>query len=112
LEIKFLEFRLEKFFVRQLGLVLSDQSWGETAAECVFDYLIVFAGTQYDAYRGLLMLFAYIAVQRLQVEIELAKIFRLKLIYLEFKSDKSVKAAMEEKQIKCKILPADLHGEF
>src|ERR1017187_9051705 len=58
------------------------------------------------------MLFAYIAVQRLQVEIELAKILRLKLIYLEFKGDKSVKAAMEEKQIKCKIPPANLYGKF
>src|ERR1035437_7025963 len=46
LEIKFLELRLEQLFVRQFGLVLRDQSWGEAAAECVFDYLIVFAGTQ------------------------------------------------------------------
>jgi hypothetical protein len=46
LEIKFLELRLEQLFVRQFGFVLSDQSCGETAAECVFDYLIVFAGTQ------------------------------------------------------------------
>ena len=41
LEIKFLELRLEQLFVRQFGLVLSDQSWGEAAAERVFDYLIV-----------------------------------------------------------------------
>jgi hypothetical protein len=46
LEIKFLELRLEQLFVRQFGLVLSDQSWGEAAAERVFDYLVVFAGTQ------------------------------------------------------------------
>jgi hypothetical protein len=46
LEIKFLELRLEQLFVRQFGLVLRDQSWGEASAERVFDYLIVFAGTQ------------------------------------------------------------------
>ena len=58
------------------------------------------------------MLFAYIAVQRLQVEIEFAKILRFKFMNLEFKGDKSVKTAMEEKQIECKIPPANLHGEF
>ena len=46
LEIKFLELRLEQLFVRQFGLVLSDQSWGKCAAERVFDDLVVFAGTQ------------------------------------------------------------------
>jgi len=46
LEIKFLELGLEQLFVGQFDLVLSDQSWGEAAAQRVFDYLVVFAGTQ------------------------------------------------------------------
>jgi hypothetical protein len=58
------------------------------------------------------VLFAYIAVQRLQVEIQFAKILRLKFVNLEFKGDKSVKTAMELKQIECKIPPANLHGKF
>ena len=58
------------------------------------------------------MLFAHIAVQSLQVKGHFAKVFRLEIIDLEFKSDKAGKTAVKEKQIDIEILVAYLDLEF
>ena len=55
---------------------------------------------------------AVIAVEGLEVEVELAKVFGLETVHLQFDGDEAVEAAMEEQQIECEVATAYLYGIF
>ncbi len=55
---------------------------------------------------------AVIAVEGFEVEVELAKMLGLEAGGLEFNGDEAVQSAMEEKQVKGEVLPANLDGIF
>ena len=50
----------------------------------------------------------HVPVEGLQIELEFAKVFRLKLDDLEFKRDQAVECAIEEEQIEFKVSSANL----
>ncbi len=52
--------------------------------------------------------FAFVAVQRFQVEVQLAEVFGLKAADLELNGNEAVEASMEKQQIQSKVLAADL----
>ena len=82
--IKLVEFGLEEFLVWEAGLVFGDEGRGEGAAQGVFDDLVVLGGAEEHADGGLLMGLAHVAVESFEVEFELAQVFRLELVDLEF----------------------------
>lgn len=53
-----------------------------------------------------------IAIQRFEVEVELAQVLRLKGGDFQFNGQQTVEAAMEEEQIQRKVLAADLQRVF
>ena len=50
----------------------------------------------------------HVAVEGLQVELQLAKVFGLELDDFEFKRDQAVERPVEEEQVECEVPPADL----
>src|SRR5690554_5300533 len=107
-----MQFGLQQCLVRQLGLVFGYQCRGQAAVEGVFHDLVILAGTQQYANGGVLVGFADIAIQRLQVKTQLAKIFRLEAADLEFDGHQAVEAAMEKQQVQGKVPSTHLQRVF
>ena len=103
---------MEQSFIRKLRLVLGDEGRGEGSAEGVFNDLFIFAGAEQHTDGGLFVDFFHVAVQRFEVEAELAEILRLKPSDFEFEGDQAIEAAVEKEQVEREVAAADLDREF
>ena len=61
-QIELMQFGLQQFLVRQLGLVLSDEGWGQASAQRVLHHFVVFAGAQQQADGGVFVGLFVVAV--------------------------------------------------
>lgn len=107
-----MEFVLQQLLVRKLRLVFRNQRWRQAAAERVFHHLIILACAQKHADGRLLMRFAHVAIEGLQIKVELAQELRLELANLQLNGDKAVEATVKEEQVECEISPANLYRVF
>ena len=103
-----MELGLEQLLVRQSGLVLGHQRGRHGPAEGVFDDLVVLRGTEEHADRRLLVRLLHVAVEGLQVELELAEMLGLELDDLQFERDQAIERPVEEEQVEGEVPPADL----
>ena len=85
--VKLVQLGLEQSLIGEARLIFGDQGGRERAAEGVFDDLAVFAGAQEDADGGAFVRLAHIAVESLQIELQLAKMLGLELADLELEGD-------------------------
>ena len=108
--VEFVELGLQERLVRQPGLVLGDQGRGHGPAQSVFDDLVVLGGAEEYADRWPLMGLLHVAVEGLQVELELSEMVRLELIDFQLEGDQAVQCPVEEEEIQGEIPPADLEG--
>src|SRR2546423_581116 len=75
----------------------------ESAAQGVLDHFAILRRAEQDADgRGLVGL-ADVAVQGLQIELQLAQVLRLELVHLELERDQAVQAAMKKEQVEEEI---------
>ena len=107
-----MQFRLQQFFIGQLGLVFGDEGGAEVAVHGVFDDFGILAGAEQHADGGVFVGLFRIAVEGFEIEAELAEVFRLEAADLEFDGDEAVQAAVEEEEIEREIPPADLEREL
>ena len=82
------------------------------AAQCIFHHFVFLASAEQHTNRGLFVRLTHIPVQRLQIEGQLAKMFRLKPLYLQFKRNQAVEATMEEEQVQRKVPCPHLYGKL
>ena len=80
-----------------LGLVLGDERGRERAAQAYSTTSLVLAGAEQHADGGVLVGLAHVAVERLQVEAELAEVLGLEAADLQLDGDEAVEAAVEER---------------
>ena len=58
------------------------------------------------------MTLPYITVEGFEVELQLAKVFGLELVYLQLDGDEAVQPTMKEQEVERKIPSPDLHRVF
>ena len=107
-----MELLLEDSSGDYLGLVLGDQRGGEVAVEGVFHDLLVLAAAEQDADAGVLVGALAVAVERFQIEGQLAHVLRLEAACLQLEGDETLQVAMEEEEIELEVLIADLHAHL
>ncbi|MNR65523.1 hypothetical protein D3C85_1885970 [compost metagenome] len=61
-----------------MDLILSDQRRRQAAVEGVLDHFVILAGTKQYTDGRVFVGLAFIAIQRFQIEVQLAQILRLK----------------------------------
>src|SRR5450830_426989 len=103
---------LQQLLVRQAGLVFGDQGWRQAAVKRVLNHLIVFAGAEQYTDGRVLVGFSFIAIQRFQIEVQLAQILRLETADLQLNGHQAVESTVKEQQIQSKITPTDLQRVF
>jgi hypothetical protein len=106
--VKLVELGLQELFVGQAGLVLGDQRRRERARQGVLDYLVVLGRAQQNAERWPLVRLLHVAVQRLEIEFQLAEVLGLELANFQFYGDQGIKRPVEEEQIEGEVPAADL----
>ena len=95
---------------RKLILVLRNQRRRQTAAQRIFHDLVNLAGHIRARRLPTAHAFADVAIERFQVEIQLAEVFRLKLTHLQLNRDQAVETAVEEEQIQRESRPPTCNG--
>jgi hypothetical protein len=108
--VELVELGLQEPLVRQASLILGHERGRHGPAEGVLDDLAVFRGAQEDADRRPLVRLLHVPVERLQVELQLAEVFRLELIDLEFKRDQAVEARLKKRRSRAKSRPPTWSG--
>ena len=108
--VEFVQLGLQQLLVRQPGLVLGDEGRRQRPAQGVLDDLVVLAGAEQHADRRALVRLADVAVEGLQVELQLAEVLGLELADLELDGDQAVQAAVEEEQVEGEVLPPTWSG--
>ena len=99
---------LQQLLVGQAGLVLGDQRRRHGPAQGVLDDLVVLRGAEQHADGRPLVRLLHVAVEGLQVELELAEVLGLELVDLQFEGDQAVERPVEEEQVEGEVPPADL----
>lgn len=88
--VELVQLGLEQFLIGHLGLVFGNHSGGKEAAERVFDDLFVFGGAEQHADGGIFVGLAVIAVERFEIEVELAQMLGFKAAGFELDGDQRV----------------------
>jgi len=89
-------------------MILGDQRRRGRASERVLDDLVVLRRAQQDADRRSLVRLLHIAVERLEVKVQLPEVCGLELADLELEGDQAGQAPVEEHQVDGEVLVPDL----
>ena len=111
-DVELVELGLKQLLVGQASLIFSHQRGGQHAAERVFDHLAILGGAEQEADGRIFVDLADIAIERFEVELQLAQVFRLEATHLQFDGDQAVQLPVKEEQVQGEVAPADLHGVF
>jgi len=85
--------------------MLRDQRRRQRPAQGVFHLFLVLARPGQHADGWTLVRLLHVAVERFEIERQLAKMLRLELRDLQFKCDQILQAVMEEQQVEIKSCP-------
>ena len=107
--IKLVKFGLQQTFRGKLGFVFRNHGGGKRTTESVLDDFAVFGGAEQQPQSGVLVSFPKVAVESLEIKVELAEMFRLEPRCFQFNGHQAVESAMEEEQVERKILSTDLN---
>ena len=108
--VKLVKLGLEQSLIRQSRLILGDECRRHRPAQCVLDHFVVLRGTQKYTNRRLLVRFLHVAVEGLQVKLQLAEKLRLEFFNLEVERDQAVECPIEKQQVDFKVPSTDLNS--
>jgi len=77
-------------------------------AECILDDFLVFGGAEKQTDGSAFVSLAMVTIERFEIEVEFAEIFRAELAHLEFDGDEAIQATMKKEQVESEILRSDL----
>ena len=106
--VELVQLGLQQLLVRQAGLVFGDQRGRQRAAEGVFDHLAGSCWRRAARRWTALVRLLHVAVEGLQVEVELAEVLGLELADLQLEGDQAIEPSVEEEQIEGEVPAADL----